>query len=83
MRLYVGNLSNRVTAADLKAAFLDHGAVQQVSVVFDRESGRSRGFGFVDLTSDATIDSLQNIELDGKKLAVELSTENTSEEPNA
>ena len=70
MKLYVTNLSNRVTDADLKAAFLDFGTVRSANVVFDRDSGRSRGFGFVDIDGLTGIESLQGIELDGNQLTV-------------
>ena len=76
MRLYVGNLSPRTTAAELKAAFLDYGDVVSANVLFDKESGRSRGFGFVELASPAAIQDMQDIELDGRQIAVEVQTEN-------
>ena len=51
-KLYVGNLSFRVTSEDLEEHFATAGAVQSANVVMDRETGRSRGFGFVEMASD-------------------------------
>lgn len=72
MKLFVSNLSNRVTDAELKTAFLDFGEVRSASVVFDRETGRSRGYGFVELGGDVELDALGAIEIDGKTISVEL-----------
>lgn len=72
MKLYVANLPKRTIDADLKAVFLDYGCVRRASVVFDRESGRSRGFGFVELDSTAAVEDMQAIELDGNVITVEL-----------
>jgi len=47
--IYVGNLSFRATEADLSDAFSQYGAVSKVSIIMDRETGRSRGFGFVEM----------------------------------
>ena len=51
-KLYVGNLSFRVTSEDLQEHFGAAGAVESANVVFDRETGRSRGFGFVEIASE-------------------------------
>jgi len=51
--IYVGNLSFEATAADLEAAFGAHGTVQRAQVVTDRETGQSRGFGFVEMAPAA------------------------------
>ena len=50
-KLYVGNLSFRVTSEDLQEYFGSAGAVESANVVYDRETGRSRGFGFVEMAS--------------------------------
>jgi cold-inducible RNA-binding protein len=50
--LYVGNLSYEITDADLQTIFGVHGTVQSAQVVMDREAGRSKGFGFVEMGSD-------------------------------
>jgi cold-inducible RNA-binding protein len=51
-KLYVGNLGYNVTSADLQALFIPHGTVQSAQVIEDREAGRSKGFGFVEMSSD-------------------------------
>ncbi len=73
-RIYVGNLSYRTTDETLEAAFAAFGAVKSCSVLMDRETGRSRGFGFVEMEDDAqaqsAIDALNGSELDGRRLTV-------------
>lgn len=49
MRIFVGNLAYSVTGDELEAAFSVHGAVESATVITDRETGRSRGFGFVEM----------------------------------
>ena len=53
MRIYVGNLSYKVDEDQLRTAFEAHGAVESAQVIMDRYTGRSRGFGFVEMTNDA------------------------------
>src|SRR6476661_3457659 len=73
-RLYVGNLSYGVTSSDLEQLFAQHGQVQSAEVVSDRDSGRSKGFGFVQMGSDeeaqAAIAALNGQEQDGRTLTV-------------
>jgi RNA recognition motif-containing protein len=73
-KIYVGNLPFTSTEADLKDLFGRHGAVQSVSVITDRETGRARGFAFVEMeqSSDAqdAIRSLDGSELGGRSLKV-------------
>jgi cold-inducible RNA-binding protein len=73
-RLYVGNLSFRTTGDDLREMFSQAGNVESVSVVEDRETGRSRGFGFVEMTTpeeaQAAIDQFNGKELGGRNLTV-------------
>lgn len=72
-KLYVGNLPYTTTDDSLKAHFETAGAVESASVVTDRESGRSRGFGFVEVPeaeADATIEKLDGAELEGRALKV-------------
>jgi RNA recognition motif-containing protein len=64
MTIYVGNLSYRATEEDLRAVFADYGEVKRVVLPTDRESGRLRGFAFVDMNEDAQEDSAI-AELDG------------------
>lgn len=74
--LYVGNLTFSTTSADLQLLFGKHGEVTKAQVVTDRDSGRSRGFGFVEMTSsesaEAAISSLNGSNLDGRQLTVNL-----------
>ena len=53
MKLYVGNLTYGVTDAALEQMFVPHGAVKSAQVIMDRDTGRSKGFGFVEMGSDA------------------------------
>ena len=74
MNIYVGNLSFEVTDEDLRQAFEEFGAVESAAVVMDKYSGRSRGFGFVEMaTSDeanAAISGLDGSDLKGRNLKV-------------
>ncbi|NMG21044.1 RNA recognition motif domain-containing protein [Brasilonema bromeliae] len=64
MTIYVGNLSYRATEADLKVVFAEYGEVKRVVLPTDRETGRLRGFAFVDMSEDAQEDAAIT-ELDG------------------
>ncbi len=64
MTIYIGNLSYRATEPDLRAVFTDYGEVTRVVLPTDRESGRMRGFAFVDLADEAHEDNAIS-ELDG------------------
>ncbi len=64
MTIYVGNLSYQASEADLKAVFADYGEVKRVVLPTDRETGRMRGFAFVEMTEDAQEDAAIT-ELDG------------------
>ena len=73
-RLYVGNLSYSVTSEVLQELFEQHGRVSSAQVLSVRETGRSRGFGFVemdnDAEADAAIENLDGTEHDGRRLTV-------------
>jgi len=73
-RIYVGNLPWSMTSATLEGLFSPHGTVTSAEVVSDRETGRSRGFGFVEMESDdacqKAIDALNGSEMDGRPLTV-------------
>ncbi|MGA7097935.1 MAG: RNA-binding protein [Acidimicrobiia bacterium] len=77
--LYVGNLTFNTTNADLEALFAQHGEVTKAQVITDRETGRSRGFGFVEMASadqaQAAIESLNGHSVDGRNLTVNLAKE--------
>ena len=73
-KLYVGNLTYGVTDGDLQQMFAPHGAVQSAQVIMDRDTGRSKGFGFVEMGNDqeaqAAIQALNGKESDGRALKV-------------
>jgi RNA recognition motif-containing protein len=74
MNIYVGNLSFDVTQAQLQAEFEAFGAVSKVSIVADRDTGRPRGFAFVEMADDtqakAAIDALNGKQISGRALTV-------------
>lgn len=74
MSIYVGNLSYQVTEADVSEVFAEYGTVKRVQLPTDRETGRMRGFGFVEMSSDeeenAAIDALDGAEWMGRDLKV-------------
>ena len=74
MKLYVGNLPYSTTDDDLRDAFASHGSVSSARVIMDRETGRSRGFGFVEMADDtqgqAAISAMNGANLDGRTLTV-------------
>jgi RNA recognition motif-containing protein len=74
MNVYVGNLSYDLSEEDLKSAFEEYGEVTSAKIVSDRYSGRSKGFGFIEMTSDdeakAAIEGLTGKELAGRAIVV-------------
>lgn len=74
MSIYVGNLSYEVTEADLTSVFAEYGSVKRVQLPTDRETGRMRGFGFVEMGTDAeetaAIEALDGAEWMGRDLKV-------------
>jgi RNA recognition motif-containing protein len=74
MKLYVGNLAFQTSSYDLEELFAGHGTVQSANVVEDRETGRSRGFGFVEMSSkeegESAIAELNGKEVNGRSLTV-------------
>jgi RNA recognition motif-containing protein len=74
MKIYVGNLSYTTSEEDIRAAFSPFGAVDSVDMIMDRGTGRSKGFGFVEMSVDtegqAAIDGLNGKDLDGRSLNV-------------
>jgi len=74
MSIYVGNLSYDVTEADMTAVFAEYGSVKRVQLPTDRETGRMRGFGFIEMGTDAeeqsAIDALDGAEWMGRDIKV-------------
>lgn len=74
MKLYVGNLSYNVSSSDLEQLFAQYGAVRSAQVITDRDTGRSKGFGFVEMSDDnaarQAIQALNEQEHDGRPLTV-------------
>jgi len=81
-KLYVGNLSYETTSADLEALFSPIGTCESVAVITDRETGRSRGFGFVEMSSSseaqAAIAELNGHDLQGRTLTVNEARESSA-----
>ena len=73
-KLYVGNLGYGITDSDLKELFVAHGTVRTAKVIADRDTGRSKGFGFVEMGSEqeaqAAITALNDKEIEGRPLTV-------------
>jgi cold-inducible RNA-binding protein len=74
MRIYVGNLSKDTTEDDLRPVFAEFGQVDSITIIMDKYSGQSKGFGFVDIPSKeegkSAIEGLNNTELKGRTLQV-------------
>jgi cold-inducible RNA-binding protein len=74
VNIYVGNLPYTTMETDLQQAFEAYGAVSRAKVITDRETGRSRGFGFVEMTNDteadAAIEALNGQDFGGRRLVV-------------
>ena len=74
MNLYVGNLSFNATEDDIEKAFAQYGEVSAVNIIKDRETGRSRGFAFVEMSDDTAakeaIEKVNLTEIDGRAITV-------------
>ncbi len=74
MKIYVGNLSFQTTESEISALFSQHGDVDDVAIISDRETGRSRGFGFVEMRNEQAardaISAVNGTELGGRQLTV-------------
>ncbi|HLA67630.1 MAG TPA: RNA-binding protein [Acidimicrobiia bacterium] len=73
MNIYVGNLPYTTTSDELESLFSQHGQVDSAAVVMDRDTGRSRGFGFVEMPDDAArvaIEALNGAEYSGRRLNI-------------
>ncbi len=75
-QLYVGNINYRLTEEGLKSMFAEFGEVTSAKIVTDRETGRSKGFGFVEMAdaeaADRAIQSLNDKEVDGRRIKVNI-----------
>ena len=82
-KIFVGNLSFEVTDFDLEDLFKQHGEVLSAKVILDRDSGRSRGFGFVEMSADnsaqSAIDALNGTEVKGRAVNVSIAKEKTDD----
>ena len=74
MNIYVGNLPHRTTEDELREAFEAYGTVDKATIIMDRETGRSRGFGFVEMTNDSeasqAIEEMNGTDFGGRTLTV-------------
>ncbi len=74
MNLYVGNLNYDMSEEELRTAFAEHGDVQSAKIITDKFTGRSRGFGFVEMASDeagnAAMENLNGKDVGGRQLVV-------------
>lgn len=86
-KLYVGNLSYETTEASIRTAFEAHGEVASVNLITDRDSGRPKGFGFVEMgsTEEAQVakSALDNSEMDGRAIKVDAAKEMTPRAPRS
>lgn len=87
MNIYVGNLSYNVEELDLKEIFEEYGAVSSVKIITDKFTGKSKGFGFVEMSNDdeakRAIDELNGGELESRKIVVNESQPRSKEDrPN-
>ncbi|HEX3999106.1 MAG TPA: RNA-binding protein [Pirellulales bacterium] len=80
-KIYVGNLPWSTTSAELEQMFSEHGAVRSAEVISDRETGRSRGFGFVEMDTEegmnAAVQALNGKDMGGRPLTVNEARERT------
>ena len=83
--LYVGNLPFSATETELRDLFAQHGTVESAKVVNDRDTGRPRGFGFVDMPSDDAANAIQHLngyEMNGRPLRVNEARERAPRPPH-
>jgi cold-inducible RNA-binding protein len=83
VKIYVGNLSYSVTSEDLRAAFEEFGTVDSAEVVMDRNTNRSKGFGFAELSNEdeakTAISTLNGKDMDGRSVNVSMARPKTTE----
>ncbi len=87
MNMYVSNLSFHTTDADLKNLFMEFGEVSSAKVITDKESGRSRGFGFVEMSDETAaknaMQALQGKEIEGRSLGVSVARQREERSGNS
>ena len=87
MNMYVSNLGFHISEGDLRKLFEEFGAVSSAKVIIDRETGKSRGFGFVEMASntdaDKAISSLNGKEIEGRFLSVTIAREKKESRPDS
>lgn len=81
MNIYVSNLNFSTTSESLQELFAEYGEIDSAKIITDRETGRSRGFGFVEIANDAdgqkAIDELNNSDFEGKSISVNIARPRT------
>ena len=86
-KLYVGNLSYQTSEASIRTAFEAHGEVVSVNLITDRDTGRPKGFGFVEMGSaeeaEAAKSALDGTELDGRSIKVDVAKEQAPKPPRS
>ncbi|HBE43244.1 MAG TPA: RNA-binding protein [Bacteroidales bacterium] len=86
MNIYVGSLNFKMTESDLKEKFEEYGEVTSAKIIFDKYSGKSKGFGFVEMPNEAeakkAIEELNGSEIQGRKIIVNESIERTERRSN-
>ncbi len=73
MKLYVGNLPNKMTEDELTSEFQEYGEVQSLKIITDRETGKSRGFGFIEMSENAAREAIQGLndsDMQGRQITV-------------
>ncbi len=78
MKLFVGNLPNSMTEAELTSEFREFGEIDSLKIITDRETGMSRGFGFVEMSDNAArkaMDGLNETDIQGRTITVKLAQE--------
>lgn len=87
MNIYVGNLPYSTTEDELRQAFGEYGSVDKVSIISDRDTGRSKGFGFVEMgnssEAEEAIRGLDGKEMDGRNLKVNQARPRTERKPRS
>ncbi len=86
MNIYVGNLDYQITEEDLRDIFEDYGEVSSVKLIIDRDSNRSKGFGFVEMPNQEegqnAIEELEGAKLEGRTMRVNQAREKTQQKRN-